>query len=459
MAEDFHLEDVLEELNSLPDFLHRSKEAERWLCQVIANVRQKNCGREEIAFLFGFPVSALNEALPSSADPVLIGEMLTDINFVPAGAGCMAEGCRSLAHLNGRKCTVCKDVTEEAGYALVIVDGCPGTEVEMGTTILIATKNLRFSCPPWEADGQGWPPLGLASLEAMAEAEAKLPCPTLPSSQEVLGPTPEVPEHLQSPEALSWIATVVGRLVVYKGCGREELCHLLAWPTTTFAWGSAVLPSVTEEHVGQLLDELKYLPEGLGCTMEGSNSFAHLNGKSGFLVRPCCDGQEHAAISGLDAEEMLVHRKNLRLTALVGQVSPTIVNAPTGAAAFAADLPISAPPAAQAEEISRSAVAALKAGEPMSSQESSGQASSFAWLFGCCASTTAMKPERMPMSNAGGQPMVPVSAPAAVAPVPFAPANASTVADELGKLAALKAGGVLTDAEFDAAKARVLAAG
>lgn len=446
MANDFHLDDVLEELNSLPDFLHCTKESERWFCQIIANVRMKNCGREEMAFIFGIQLSVLSEALPSSVDPVFIGEMLSDVNFVPCGSGCIAEGCRSLAHLNRRKCTVCKDVTEDAGYALVIVDGCPGTEVEMGTTILIATKNLRLSVPPWEADGQGWPPLGLASPEAMAEAEAKLPCPTLPSSLDVLGPVPELPDHLQSLEAQSWLVSVVGRLVVHKGCGREELCHLFAWTSPTFAWGSAVLPSITEEHLGQMFDELKYLPQGLGCTMEGSNSYANLNGKSGRLARACCDGQEHAAVIGLEAEEMLIHRKNLRLTAFVGQLLPAdVVPSPAVAPALAEGLSAPAPPAAQVADASASAVVALKASEPMP-RESGGV--SFAWLFGCCSSTTAMKPERMPMA-------APVRAPAA----PVAPANASTVADELGKLASLKAAGVLTDAEFDAAKARVLAAG
>jgi hypothetical protein len=54
-------------------------------------------------------------------------------------------------------------------------------------------------------------------------------------------------------------------------------------------------------------------------------------------------------------------------------------------------------------------------------------------------------------------PAAPAAAPAAAtAPAPAAPEPALSTADELGKLASLHAAGDLTDAEFSAAKARLL---
>merc|ERR1719329_648485 len=112
MSRDFRIEDLLEEYSCLPEFLHGTKEAGKWLCEVIFSIRSKQCGREEIAWVLGIPFSALSEQLPSSADSGLIGSSLLDLGFLPCGAGCTVQGSRSVAYLNGRKCTLCKDLRD-----------------------------------------------------------------------------------------------------------------------------------------------------------------------------------------------------------------------------------------------------------------------------------------------------------------------------------------------------------
>ena len=64
--------------------------------------------------------------------------------------------------------------------------------------------------------------------------------------------------------------------------------------------------------------------------------------------------------------------------------------------------------------------------------------------------------ERAPSEAAPPVEPMPAYAPEAPAPAP-APAAGPTTVDQLTQLAALHAQGVLTDAEFDAAKAKILA--
>ena len=54
------------------------------------------------------------------------------------------------------------------------------------------------------------------------------------------------------------------------------------------------------------------------------------------------------------------------------------------------------------------------------------------------------------------QAMAPAAAPAYVAPAPAAPAGGADIAGQLQQLATLKAQGILSDAEFEAAKAKIL---
>jgi len=54
------------------------------------------------------------------------------------------------------------------------------------------------------------------------------------------------------------------------------------------------------------------------------------------------------------------------------------------------------------------------------------------------------------------QAMAPAAAPAYAAPAPAAPAGGADIAGQLQQLATLKAQGILSDAEFEAAKAKIL---
>ncbi|PKH40935.1 Short C-terminal domain-containing protein [Nocardioides alpinus] len=76
------------------------------------------------------------------------------------------------------------------------------------------------------------------------------------------------------------------------------------------------------------------------------------------------------------------------------------------------------------------------------------------------ATTVAGNSQRRQMAQAqeAAAAQAPVAAPAAPPPPPVAAAPAGTddLIDQLGKLADLKAAGVLDDAEFAAAKARLL---
>jgi len=54
------------------------------------------------------------------------------------------------------------------------------------------------------------------------------------------------------------------------------------------------------------------------------------------------------------------------------------------------------------------------------------------------------------------QAMAPAAPPAYAAPAPAAPAGGADIAGQLQQLATLKAQGILSDAEFEAAKAKIL---
>jgi len=317
MAEDFLLEDAIAEFRGLPDFLQTTKVAERWLCETVVRLRLKQCGREEVAWLLGVPVHTINEALPGSAAGSLIGEALSDLGFLPRGSGCIIQGCRSLAHLNGRRCALVQDLKDGATHAMVIVAG--GTEEELGAgdpsnTIGIARKNLELACSPDDIEStEGFPSMSLAP-EATPESPRRKPEDYLGQKRDA-----PLPEHLTGKPAMQWLASAAGRLAESKECGREEVAYLLGLAAKSLN-GAALSPSVAAEDVGQFLTELTFVPKRAECSVEGSNSRADLNGRKAHLLEECLDSQTHARICvGELNEELQIHRKNLRLASLPGE--------------------------------------------------------------------------------------------------------------------------------------------
>lgn len=309
---EFALEDVLQELTGVPDFL-QGKEAERWLCGVMAHLRMKNCGREELAWLLNLPLESINEDIPSSGSKELLGFDLLSIGFLPRGAGCSIRDCRTLSFLNGRKCTLCRDCTDEASHAFVLVEGGPGEQFgqeDLGKPILIARKNLTYIVVPTEASQEGCPSLDLYSGEDQPEPEF--------GPLEFLGDqwfdnADERPSFLMPAEA--WLTRVVGNLVTSKGIGREELGYILSLPKkgSSQGFGGAVVPSsITPDCYDKMLEELGFIPSSLYCLVLNSNSYAHFNGRHCYLTEPCPEGATHAAVN-LDGEELRIHRKNLKL--------------------------------------------------------------------------------------------------------------------------------------------------
>lgn len=347
-----HLEDLVGELKSLPEFL-QSKEAEIWLCKAVANIRLKQCGREEIAWLLGVQQSVLNEeVLPSSADESLLGASLLDIGFLPRGAGCKIHGCRSSDHLNGHKCVLRHDLTDGASHASVLVevpavtiaDGKP--QRKAGRPLMIARKNLEYSSLPTPKDGsiingQAGSELRRLSFEDDDDDEEfeDPPPPRLPG--ELLGEAWEdatvLPEHLRSQEALCWLAVVVGRLVDSKKCGREEISHLLGLPSASNCegfGGAAVPSSLTPGMYGMSLEDLGYVPASLRCIVENCNSRWDLNGNEAIVVDGCPDGRTHVMVDVLAIAEpsvLQIHRKNLRLIGPHGMLEEDVCKPHSGA--------------------------------------------------------------------------------------------------------------------------------
>jgi len=322
MSTGFQKEDLLEEYACLPEYLHETKEAVGWLCDVIIHIRTKQCGREEIAWLLGVPVSAFSEQLPSSAAPDLIGTSLLDLGFLPRRSACIIQNSRSAAYLNGRKCTLCRDLKDGLDqHALVLVEGGPGEErseetAELRKPLMIARKNLEFTCEPDGSEAAGFPSL---SLEPEVEPEQNMSWVPSEMLGEAWQEPDAMPKHLQSADALVWLASFVGRLVVSKSCGREEMRHLLNLPQASFPegfGGSGVPASITEDHAGSIFQDLGFVPEGTTCHVEGCNTNAHLNGQTGKLCEACPEGHEYAKVNLGDLGEMQMHRKNLRLPGL-----------------------------------------------------------------------------------------------------------------------------------------------
>jgi hypothetical protein len=101
-----------------------------------------------------------------------------------------------------------------------------------------------------------------------------------------------------------------------KSCGREEIGHLLNFPAESFSQGfggPAVPASLPPESAGSSFEAIGFVPQGTACNVEGCNTNAHLNGKVGILSVPCLDGQEYAKVNLGDLGDLQLHRKNLRL--------------------------------------------------------------------------------------------------------------------------------------------------
>lgn len=393
-VEEFYLEDVIAELSGLPEFLHE-KDAERWFGQVVSQLRLKNCGREELAWLFGLPLAVLNDALPSSAAEELIGTDLLSIGFLPRGSGCIFDGSTSKPFLNGRKCTICTTLVDSAAHVNMLMEGgigdTPGS-VDPSKTILLARKNLTFVQPPEEerppdvssmithapaGSSSGFPPLSLAGNQV--EEEPAWDARGLLGESWFDAPSKR-PAFLRSPDAEQWLAALVGRLVTAKSVGREELHHFLGSldATSQVFGGSLVPPSLTEDSLNVMLDELGFIPATALCVVEGSNSFAHLNGRDGRLLECCPDGATHAKLqpNGEDAP-LQIHRKNLRLLDTgLGQAAAT--QASVGAVAAT---PVPEQPAAQAD--AAGSVPDANAGAVISQSQSTEATGFFGWLMGC----------------------------------------------------------------------------
>eukprot|EP00913_Durusdinium_trenchii_P033553 g31411.t1 len=80
--------------------------------------------------------------LPSSFPEV--GTPILDVAFLPSSAVCRIQGSVSSAHLNGKQCTLGRQLLADDTHALVHVEG-----EEAAGAMLLARKNLIF-----EAIGQ-----------------------------------------------------------------------------------------------------------------------------------------------------------------------------------------------------------------------------------------------------------------------------------------------------------------
>lgn len=497
MSDDFKMDDLLEEFSCLPDYLHETKEASTWLCQVVKRIRLKQCGREEIAWMLGFPDKALSERLPSSADAGIVGCSLLDVGFLPRGAGCMIQGSKSAAYLNGRKCTLAKDLKDGIDqHALVIVEGGTGEErsdsqEDLRKTIMLARKNLEFASPPDMVEDDGFPSLSLAPEEEKDGETHWAPSTTL---GEVWHEPSTLPPYLQSADALIWLTGVVGRLVQSKACGREELAHLLDVNASSGeGFGGPDVPkSLTSEHYGSLLDSLGFVPEGSPCQVEGCRSQAHLNSKVGKLCKACPEGQEYATVELDVVGQLQLHRKNLRF---LGAQNGAEAGAGAGTenAAQSVAEPSAAPGAAQTAAPAGNTLAPSSAAEGAAGdvgvlpsrraepekqeaeKDSSGDAWSW-WPFNifCCGG-----PNTRTCCNGGRAPALAViqddfenprtadsdvvhgelhpsfGPPRAQAPE----TGGSSIAGDLHEIVQLKVAGNLTESEFQLVKSRLLGAG
>lgn len=357
----FHTRDVIAELSRLPAFLVAS---EHWLAEATAKLALKGCGREEIAYLMGIHAEALHEDLPSSFPEV--GTPILDVAFLPSSAVCRIQGSVSSAHLNGKQCTLGRQLLADDTHALVHVEG-----EEAAGAMLLARKNLIF-----EAIGQ------------LNESNAPpMPSEELPSPSQILGSSLPV----KGEEAAQWLCAVVMRLLV-KGCGKEEIGFILSLPAKgqEASFGNSNMPSsITADQLGQLLQDLSFCPPGAECRVEGAKSSGKLNGLQGVLTEACPGHASHAKLQLPGEGEVLIHRKNLRLISYAGLCTD---------------------------------------GKKEVNVHTAGTAGLCSW---CCSLSVAPKTSKIDASE--------------------------KLTGELHRLADLKAGGLLSEDEFQAAKAKLLA--
>jgi len=130
-----------------------------------------------------------------------------------------------------------------------------------------------------------------------------------------------LPPCLLGQQATDWLTQVVWRLVGSKACCLEEVEYLLEFPlggpdvaATASSHGIVLAPAVAETDYGACLQDLRFVPQGVVCLVEGSNSRRDLNGSQCCLLEICPDGQKHARVSMLETgDELQINRRKLRL--------------------------------------------------------------------------------------------------------------------------------------------------
>lgn len=393
-----HLVDLVGELSSVPAFL-QSKEAEIWLCMAVANIRAMYCGHEEIAWLLGVEPRVLNEEeLPSSAPATLCGSNLQDIGFLPRGAICSIHACREAEYLNESTCVLHADLNVGARHASVLVmekreifDG-----PLLGPPMMIARESLIYLSPPTSASNE-------AIAGRCEDDDSTLdgpPPPRLPS--EFLGSLwvdPSLlPMHLRSKEARCWLAGVVGRLLDSRGCGHEEICHVLGLPCcgrSESPLGSAVPPSLRRAMYGCTLDHLGFVPASARCIVEGCHSREDLNGRLGVVAEACPQSTAQVSLDLLGPEGVLrVHRQHLRLLAPRGlelhypeaDVPDSMPPSEDSVSLGHSMPPGSATPSGSAGSRAHIDVDELCYEPPEPSAGATGDVDSFDWIFLGCAS-------------------------------------------------------------------------
>jgi len=115
-------------------------EVDEWLTGVVDRlVTRKDCGREELAYLFNFEgaVSLFGgSAVPKSITPQQYGILLHELAFVPQGFHCQVEGSSSFPHLNGCVGKLVEACPDGHSHANVSISGY--------SDLMINRKHLRL---------------------------------------------------------------------------------------------------------------------------------------------------------------------------------------------------------------------------------------------------------------------------------------------------------------------------
>lgn len=82
--------------------------------------------------------------------------------------------------------------------------------------------------------------------------------------------------------------------------------------------------AIVDTDCGACLHDMRFMPKGVVCLVEGSSSRCDLNGSQCCLLEACPDGQQYARVSMLDtSDELEINRRNLRLMPPTLDASPT----------------------------------------------------------------------------------------------------------------------------------------